>query len=194
MKFWLYQGTFNPIHNAHLRVAEYAINHCGANKVIFIPAFCPPHKEDNMAEHRLNMVKLAVNGNPQFETSDIEYQLGGKSYTYRTICELRTTYNITDKINFIIGTDAFRHIKNWYETDKLKKLVRFKVFTRDINFNIEEFNYLKTDGYDFDLMPLEFKDISATELRKMIKLNNNFSRFVPKNVEEYIRKNELYKN
>lgn len=194
MKFWLYQGTFNPIHNAHLRVAEYVIKNGYANKIIFIPAFCPPHKEDTMAQHRLNMVKLATDNNPAFEVSDIEYRLGGKSYTYRTICELRTMYHIEDKIDFIIGTDAFRHIKKWYEADKLKKLVSFKVFSRESNFDKKEFDYLKIDGYDFEFLPLEFEDISSTELRYAIKDNKNLSNLIPEKVKEYIIDNELYKN
>lgn len=189
MELWLYQGTFNPIHNAHLRVAQYVTETCGAKKVIFIPAFCPPHKEDNMAFHRLNMVKLAIEDNPLFEVSDIEYKLGGKSYTYRTICEL---YSPDCTINFIIGTDAFRHIKNWYETDKLKKLVKFKIFTRDKDFDKREFEYLKEDGYKFDFMPLSFEDISSTELRNAVKSNKALSKFVPKKVEEYIKENGLY--
>ncbi len=195
MELCLFQGTFNPIHNAHLRVANYVIDNCGIKKIIFIPAFVPPHKpcDIKMAEHRLNMVKLAIENNNKFQISDIEYRLGGTSYTYRTICELCKEYLPENKIKFIIGTDAFRHIESWYETDKLKEMLRFLVFLRDSNFNESEFNYLNKKGYDFEIMPLKFEDISSTELRNFIRRGTELSKFVPHKVEEYIRKHGLYK-
>ena len=124
MKLCVFQGTFNPIHNAHLRVAKYVLNKYDFDKLLFIPAYKPPHKkyDDNMSIHRLNMVKLAIEDehNSKIEVSDIEYKREGKSYTYLTICELYKKYEIEGKINFIIGTDAFKDIENWYEADKLK--------------------------------------------------------------------------
>ena len=68
------------------------------------------------------------------------------------------------------------------------------MFLRDKNFNSEEFQYLKEKGYDFELMPLEFEDISSTELRKAVETKQNLSKYVSKKVEEYIKNNELYKN
>lgn len=196
MELCLFQGTFNPIHNAHLRVAEYVVDKGYADVVTFIPAFKPPHKEsdDSMCVHRYNMVQVALEGNPNFQISDIEYRLGGKSYTYLTICKLYELFKPSNKIKFIIGTDAFRKIESWYETDKLKEKVHFLVFLRDENFNSEEFKYLKEKGYDFELMPLAFEDISSTELRKAVRNKQDLSKFVPKKVEEYIKDNELYKN
>lgn len=196
MELCLFQGTFNPIHNAHLRVAEYVVDKGYTDVVTFIPAFKPPHKEsdDSMCVHRYNMVQVALEGNPNFQISDIEYRLGGKSYTYLTICKLYESFKPSNKIKFIIGTDAFRKIESWYETDKLKEKVHFLVFLRDENFNSEEFKYLKEKGYDFELMPLAFEDISSTELRKAVRNKQDLSKYVPKKVEEYIKDNELYKN
>lgn len=195
MKLCLFQGTFNPIHNAHLQVAEYALEHLEINGVIFIPAFKPPHKEseDNMARHRLNMVKLAVENNPKFSVSDIEYQLEDKSYTYRTITELYKLYEIDGKIKFLIGTDAFEKIESWYETDKLKNLVDFVVFIRENNFNKDRFEHLRKKGYNFGFMPLDFLDISSTEIREKTQRGESLNGLVPDKVEEYIKKNDLYK-
>lgn len=196
MELCLFQGTFNPIHNAHLRVAEYVVDNCVADKVIFVPVYIPPHKKFDMkmAIHRLHMVRLAVEGNKKFQVSDIEYKLGGKSYTYRTVCELYKNFSPKYKINFIIGTDAFRKIETWYETDKLKEKVHFFVFLRDKNFIENEFDYLQQKGYDFELMPLKFEDISSTLLRKTLKTGGTLAKFVPEKVEEYIRENGLYKD
>ena len=197
MKLCLYQGTFNPIHNAHLHVAEYAINSLDIDKVLFIPAAIPPHKsyDDNISIDRLNMVKLAVEGYKDFEVSDIEYKLKGKSYTYRTVCELYKIYNDIDgKIKFLIGTDAFEKIESWYESDKLKELVDFIVFIRENDFDENRFKYLEARGYKFQFMPLEFLDISSTEIREKVKNNADITNLVPEKVKEYIYKNELYKD
>lgn len=196
MKLCVFQGTFNPIHNAHLRVADYVLKKYNFDKLLFIPAFDPPHKDykDNLSSHRFNMVKLAVEekNNSKIEVSDIEYKRGGKSYTYLTICELYEKYDIDGKISFIIGTDAFKHIESWYEGDKLKELVKFIVFKRENNFSPLGYNYLKNRGYDFDIDDLSFEDISSTELREKTKKHQNIESLVSKKVKEYITKNGLY--
>ena len=75
MAICIFPGTFNPIHEAHLRMANFALQNYGFEKIIFIPAYIPPHKEisANLAEHRYRMVELATSKNPRFEVSDIEY-------------------------------------------------------------------------------------------------------------------------
>lgn len=196
MKLCVFQGTFNPIHKAHLRVAEYIIKKYDFDKLLFIPAYNPPHKcvDEDLAQHRFNMVKLAVSNEGNFEVSDIEFKRGGKSYTYMTICELYKQYQIEGKINFLIGTDAFQYIESWYETDKLKNLVKFIVFVREENFEVSKYDYLRSKGYDFEIQPLNFEDISSTELREMVKNNLNIDGLVTKEVKDYIKENELYKN
>ena len=195
MKLCVFQGTFNPIHNAHIRVADYVANKYNFDKILFIPAFQPPHKDYDidLSEHRLSMAKLATSNNPKFEVSDIEYKRGGKSYTYLTICELYKLYKIEGKINFIIGTDAFDYIETWYEADKLKKLVKFIVFIREENFDKNKYNYLKDKGYKFETETLSFENISSTELRRLLKNNKDTSAYLDKKVKDYIEKNELYK-
>jgi len=196
MKLCVFQGTFNPIHKAHLRVANYVINKYAFDKILFIPAFNPPHKDidTSLSLHRLNMVKLATEDTPKFAVSDIEYKRGGKSYSYYTVCELYKEYNIQDKINFLIGTDAFCHIQSWFKTEELKKIVKFIVFVREDNFNSSKYDYLKEAGYDFEFEPLPFADISSTELRKKIKLGESIDELVTEKVKDYIYKNGLYKN
>lgn len=196
MKLCVFQGTFNPIHNAHLRVAQYVVDKYNFDKFLFIPAYIPPHKNCDMslAQHRLNMVKLAVQNNNKFDVSDIEYHRDVKSYTYLTICELKALYKLDNKIYFIIGTDAFKKIETWYEVDKLKEMVKFIVFVREDNFEISAYDYLRLKGYDFEFQTLPFKDISSTELRTKIRNNESIDGLVTKEVEDYIIKNELYKD
>lgn len=194
MKLCVFQGTFNPIHNAHLRVADYVLRKYNFDKLLFIPAYKPPHKDydDRMSLHRLNMVKLALENIPNVEVSDIEYKREDKSYTYLTICELYEKYNIEGKIHFIIGTDAFKNIESWYKTDKLKELVKFIVFKRENNFSPLSYNNLKDKGYDFIFDDLEFQDISSSRIREIIKNGVNTDSLINKRVEEYIKKNGLY--
>lgn len=196
MKLCVFQGTFNPIHTAHLRVADYVADKYDFDKVLFIPAYNPPHKniDTKNSQHRFNMVQLAISNNPKFEISDIEFKREGKSYTYQTILELYNKFKIEDKIYFLIGTDAFKHIENWYETDKLKKLVKFILFAREDNCDISKYDYLKEKGYNFEFQTLPFKDISSTNLRSRIKNGKSIKDFVTKEVEDYILKNELYKD
>ena len=194
MKLCIFPGTFNPIHRAHLKMAEYVLANYGFDKIIFIPAYRPPHKDysPDMCLHRYNMVKEAIKYNPKFEISDIEFKLEGKSYSYLTVLELYKKYNIDGNIKFIIGTDAFSQIKTWYETDKLKKIVDFIVFIRD-NKTVN-FENLKLDGYNFKFTNMPFTDISSTELRQRIVENKPIDNLVTEEVKEYIIKNGLYRN
>ena len=194
MKLCIFSGTFNPIHNAHLQMAEYVLEHYGFDKIIFIPAYKPPHKDYdiNMCKYRYDMVKLAIQNNPKFEISDIEYKREGKSYSYLTLLKLYEQYNVDGKIHFIIGTDAFEKIESWYEADKLKKIVDFIVFIRENEF--VNLDYLKEKGYTFEFARMPFFDISSTELRERISKHKPINNLVTKEVEEYIYKNGLYKN
>jgi len=194
MRVCIIAGTFNPIHNAHIEMAKYIKENFKFDKIIFIPAYNPPHKESdiNFSKHRYNMVELSIKKYPEFEISDIEFKRNKKSYTYDTVSELYKTYKIDGKINIAIGTDAFEKIESWYETDKLKKIVDFIVFIRD-NKSVD-FEDIKKKGYSFQYTKMPFIDISSTELRFKIKNNEDISGLLPKEAEEYIKNNGLYRS
>ena len=90
MTICVFFGSFNPIHVAHLKMANFALKKYNFEKIIFVPAHNPPHKDidRNLALHRYNMVKLAIKSNPKFEISDIEYKSEGKSYSINTVKKL----------------------------------------------------------------------------------------------------------
>ncbi len=188
MKLCVFQGTFNPVHKVHIKMAEYVIKNYDVDKVLFIPAGKPPHKnyDPDLSVHRLNMVKLATEKNPKFEVSDIEYKTNRISYTYLTILELYRIYKIDGKIKFIIGTDAFKQIDTWYEADKLKTLVDFIVFKRENTLDQNKYNELKSKGYNFTFAEMEYENVSSTTVRKTHK-------DVTEEVKRYIEENELYK-
>lgn len=197
MDVCVYQGSFNPIHNAHIEVAKHVHQKFGFEKIVFIPAFRPPHKPEKdfdaeNAMHRLNMVELAVKDYPFFDVSAIEYTRNTPSYTYDTIAQINNIVKPENKINFIIGTDAFCQIESWYEADKLKELVNFILFVRENDFNEAPFLELKQKGFNYQLMQMPFIDISASEVRRRAKHNENICDIVPLKVAEYIKKNNVY--
>ncbi len=198
MNICLYQGSFNPIHNAHIAVAKYVHDKLNFEKIVFIPAFKPPHKDlkefdFNNAMHRLNMVELAVKDYPYFDVSAIEYTRNKPSYTYDTIVKLYEILNPAEKIKFIIGTDAFIKIESWYKTDELKKLIDFILFVRENDFDEKPFEILKEKGFDYTLMHMPFYNISSSEIRDRIKQNKDICDIVPLKVAEYIKQNNVYK-
>jgi len=184
MTICIFPGTFNPIHIAHIKMAQFALEKFGFEKIIFIPAYIPPHKNINksLAKHRYNMVKLAVDKNSKFDISDIEYKSEGKSYSLITVKKIKELYGIKDRLNFIIGTDAFNKIKSWYRADELKDLVHFIVFPR-IGDIIDS---SKFEGFSFELVDMKEIDVSSTEVREHIKNDTS------KEVKEYIAEHELY--
>ena len=181
MSICIFPGTFNPIHDGHMKMAEYALKKYKFDKIIFIPSYIPPHKEidSELSEHRYKMVELAIKNNPQFKISDIEYRSEGKSYSLITVKKVIEQYCINDRLNFIIGTDAFAKIDTWYKAEELKNLVHFIVFPRKEG-NIE----VISNGWDYELADMELIDISSTEIREGLKKNTI--------VEGYIRDHGLY--
>lgn len=196
MKLCTFFGTFNPIHNAHIELAQYVEENYNFDKIIFVPAFCPPHKttDSKMANHRLKMVQLALEKYPEFEVSDIEFNLGEISYTFYSIEKFYEIYEIDGKINFLIGTDAFWNIKTWHRIDELKDMVKFLVFPRNGSIVKEKFEKLREEGFDFEMLDVEPVDISSTLIRLKKEYRQSISDIIPPVVEDYIVKNGLYED
>lgn len=190
MNICIFPGTFNPIHNAHIKMAEFALDKFNFDKIIFIPSYIPPHKniDKNLAQHRFNMVKLALEKNKHFEISDIEYLSEEKSYSLLTVKKIIELYNIKGKLNFIIGTDAFIKLDTWYKAEELKNLVHFIVFPRHGIGDKKTYEDFYNNGWDFEIVNFLYMDISSTDIRNLQKNDVN------KTVKDYIEKNELYKS
>ncbi len=187
-------GTFNPIHLGHVEIARQ-VKACGFDKIIFVPAYLPPHKstiETLSYIHRYNMVKLAVG---EENVSDIESKLKPPSYTYRTIQKLLEYEK--EKINFIIGYDQFFQIESWKEAQFLKENLNFIVIPRRFKnkqtINEKAFEYFKNKGYTYKILNINFLDISSEEIRKRIEKQENITGLVTKEVKEYIENNGLYR-
>lgn len=126
----MFGGTFDPIHCAHLRIAEEAVRHFHLEKVLFVPAGTPPHKTAQTPYHdRFEMVAIACRPDPTFEASRIE-EHSKQSYTIDTVRAFRPTLVRHDRLYFLIGADAFDEIESWKDWRELIQLIEFIVVTR----------------------------------------------------------------
>lgn len=188
MKIGILGGTFNPIHIGHLILAEEVREKLALDKIIFVPAYLPPHKDNSdiaKAEFRLEMVKLAIKGNKLFSVSDVEIKRNGRSYTIDTVRELNVKFP-NDDLYFIIGSDLLKYLDDWKDLSEIIKMVKFIAVTRP-GYPLEEIpSYIKT-------MPIRAVDISAFEVREAIKEGRSFRYLVAESVFDYINKKGLYK-
>ena len=214
VKVGLFGGTFNPIHLGHLRGAEEVRELLGLEKVYFIPSAVPPHKklcELAPQEHRLNMVRLAVSGNPFFEVSEIEIERGGPSYTVDTLEYFLREFPDFN-LYFIIGTDSLVDIDTWKDYKELSQLSNFAVLARpgaprDFPSLIPlalraSFRYYKREeGVTFYVhegsnllvfVEIEGLEVSSTRIRDLISRGKSIKYLVPGEVEDYILSNKLY--
>lgn len=214
MKIGIFGGTFNPIHLAHLRIAEEIRDTFKLAKVIFVPAATPPHKplaENLSFEKRLEMVRLAIKGNPDFTFSDIEGKRQGKSYSIDTIHRFRELYP-GDEFFFIMGSDSFADFSSWKEYTSIFSCCNIVAIMRpgaavtslkeslpvDIG---HEFCYHEAEkrlahksGYSVYYIVGTQLDISSTAIREMAKLGRSIKYLVPDSVEHYIHEQRIYLN
>jgi nicotinate-nucleotide adenylyltransferase len=188
MKIGILGGTFNPVHIGHLILAEEAREKLYLDKIIFVPAYLPPHKEDidiAPAAKRLEMLKLAIKGNKYFSVSDIETKRNGRSYTIDTIRSFKEAYP-EDELYFIIGSDLLRYLDEWKDLSQIIQMVKFIAATRP-GYALEKIPaYIST-------LPIRAVDISGFEIRQAIKQRKSFRYLVPEVVFNYINKKGIYR-
>jgi len=188
MKIGILGGTFNPIHIGHLILAEEARERLGLDRVIFVPTYLPPHKDNAdiaPASDRLKMLRLAIHGNRYFSVSDIETKRDGRSYTIDTIKEFKAIYP-KDELYFIIGSDLLKYLDDWKDLNEIIKMVKFIAATRP-GYPLEKIpSYIQT-------MAIRAVDVSAFEIRSCVREDRSFRYLVPEGVFNYIKKKGLYK-
>lgn len=192
-KILIFGGTFNPIHNGHLILAEHCINEEGFDKVVFIPTMNPYYKDTLDFDTRLKMLKMAIKDNDKFAYSSIEkkYNLEGKLYLIlEKISELSD-----DDITILIGSDSLMNLDWWYKIDEILKNYKILVLKRDdedeaISIKIAEYK----EKYDADIKVLNNKrvEISSSMIREMIKNGKSIKYLVRDDVEKFIRDENLY--
>src|SRR3989344_7810646 len=193
-------GTFNPIHKGHLALAKAAKKEFALDQIIFIPSGNPPHKERSEVidkEERFKMVKLAVKGTKGYVASRIELNRPGYSYAVDTFNALKKHYGKSAKLFYIMGLDSINEILEWRKPLELFKLCEFIVGARP-GTKIRTFRRLvklpplRKEVDKIHLMELK-ENVSASEIRQRLKVGKSVSLLVPKVIENYIKKNRLYK-
>ncbi len=193
-------GTFDPIHYGHLFIAECSRHKFNLSKVLFIPSGRPVHKKRldiQPPERRLEMTRLAVEANPNFELSTIEIDRPGPTYTVDTLEILHNLNAFTQEYFFITGADAIMEILTWKDVDKVLELCQFIAVTRP-GHSLDGINkvldsLLEVQRSRFHIYETVGILVSSTEIRERVSMNEPIRYLVPDNVEKYISANGLYK-
>jgi len=191
-------GTFDPIHNGHIVVAEEMRARLDLAEVLFVPAGEPWLKEDApvlAAEHRLQMVRLAIAGKSYFKLSTIEIDRAGPSYAVDTIAEFQAQLGAGDELFFVLGWDNLAQLPQWKEPSRLIQMCRLVAVPRP-GYPLPDLNSLEetVPGLSPRLVVLDAPqvDISATDIRERVARGLSIGHLVPEPVDEYIRQHRLY--
>jgi nicotinate-nucleotide adenylyltransferase len=197
-KIGIMGGTFDPIHIGHLVTAEAVRNEFGLDRVIFIPAANPPHKQSQQvteAKHRYIMTTMATYANPYFFVSSIEMERPGPSYTIDTIYELREKFKNAE-LYFITGADAIQEIPTWDRIEELLGICHFIAATRQGCLpNVDNIKELfgKLGAEKIHRLNTPELEISSTDIRNRVQNGVSIKYIVPESVENYIYKEGLYR-
>jgi nicotinate-nucleotide adenylyltransferase len=193
-------GTFDPVHFAHLAVAQQALEELHLDGVLFVPAGEPPHKGDQMvtpSNHRVAMVELAISGNPCFRISRVEVERPGPSYAVDTVEQLTATGGALHgcEPTFILSAEALLGLPTWRKPDRLLAACRIAVAPR-LSFTTPQRPWLtehfpgREDRFTF----LSGPDLghSASDIRRRAATGRSIRYLVPDPVAAYIGRNHLY--
>lgn len=196
-KIGIMGGTFDPIHNGHLIIAENSRINFNLEKILFIPTGLPAHKIENeitYSDYRYEMVLLSINSNPYFTVSPMEIERMGVTYTIDTIKNLQKL-NKNAEYYFIMGEDSLYNFHKWKDYRELLNICKFIVAKRKnenskLEERIKELNNICENS--IYLLESPMIDISSTDIRERIIQNKPIKYLVPEAVELYIKKHGLY--
>lgn len=186
----LFGGTFDPVHYGHLISAQSVLEERNLEKIILMPCHISPHKINRKsASHkdRLEMLKLAINNDQRFGISDFELMREGVSYTIDSLRILKQEY---DNIELIIGLDNLLVFEDWKEPDEIFNLANVLILNRKEGLEIKKQNKYFDRAIFLETPIIE---ISSSEIRRRIALNLPITFLTSPEVEQYIKKNGLYK-
>jgi nicotinate-nucleotide adenylyltransferase len=188
MHIGLYFGSFNPIHIGHLIVANHIVENTEIDKVWFVVSPHNPLKDAHslLNEYdRLHLVELAIQDNPKFRASNVEFHLPKPSYTIDTLTYLTEKFPL-EKFSLIIGSDSFQNIQRWKNFEHLITENEFIIYKRP-GFEITE-----THGANITVMQAPLLDISSTYIRQQIKGKKSVRYLLPDAVFKYVEENRYY--
>jgi len=200
MKIGIMGGTFDPIHNGHLMIAEYAYRQFALDEVWFLPNGNPPHKDNpdiaKETKARVEMTALAIADIPYFKLNTYESERTEKSYSYQTIQHLKESCP-EHEFYFIIGADSLMQIETWVRPEEIIRNVIILAAYRDDMDTPEEMyqqiDYLNRKyGGDIRLLKTPLLDVSSHEIREAIQKGKIESLLIPNKVLTYIKDKHLY--
>ncbi|MBQ2780451.1 MAG: nicotinate (nicotinamide) nucleotide adenylyltransferase, partial [Clostridia bacterium] len=197
MRIALYGGSFDPIHNGHIELAQAFVEALSLDKVIFMPTATPPHKlksEMAAAEHRLAMCKLATAQLPWAEVSDAEISRGGASFTVDTLTDLTAAYPDADWF-LLTGADMFVTLPSWYRFADIARMATLCTVPRDDKDAAElraRAERMQEQGARCFVLPQAVTQVSSTQLRDMARAGEDMTALVPPCVADYICAQRLY--
>ena len=198
MKIGILGGTFDPIHNGHLAIAEEARTFLNLTEVLFLPAGQPWMKSAqpiSAAVHRVEMIRLAIEGMPYAKISTIEIEHKGPSYSVNTVAKLKAQSDEASDLYFVIGWDSLAQLPRWKEPSKLIEMC-FLVAAPRPGYVPPDMKALEAEIPDLSkrviLMNKPKIDISATDIRNRVAQGLSIKRLVPEKVAAYIREKGLY--
>lgn len=197
MKIGIFGGTFDPLHQGHMIVAEQVMSELDLARVVFVPGGIPPHKEASSvrasAADRLAMVEAAVAGNGRFVVDRVEVDAGRPMHSVETVSILKER-SPEDDWYFITGADEVSNLLAWKEPDRLLEQVVMVAATRP-GYDLSRLDHLEAALRNFDrIFPVECTrvDISATGIRRRMLRRKSIRYLVPEGVHEIIEKRRLY--
>ena len=201
MKIGIMGGTFDPIHNGHLMLGEYAYRQYTLDQIWFMPNGNPPHKSsetiESQTKHRVEMVKLAIADTEYFVLQPYEVESKDVHCSYKTMEHFKEVYP-EHEFYFIIGADSLFNLEKWVLPARLLKTCVLLAAYRDekgTDEMLEQIRYLN-QKYDADIRLLNTPnvDISSSDIRKLLKENKSIQKIVPESVKRYIENQQLYKD
>ena len=188
MHIGLYFGSFNPIHTGHLIIASHVLQHSEIDKLWFVVSPHNPLKDSHSLlneYHRLHLVSLAIENNPKFRASNVEFTLPKPSYTIDTLTYLSEKFPL-EKFSVILGSDSLQNITRWKNYEQL--LLRYELLV----YQRPGFETALPDKTNMHVMKAPLLDISASFIRKEIKAGRSVQYLLPDGVWEYIETNRYY--
>ncbi|MCL0318439.1 nicotinate-nucleotide adenylyltransferase [Apilactobacillus xinyiensis] len=186
-KIGIFGGTFNPIHNEHLFIADQVCDSLNLDQVYLMPDYIPPHVDKKHAVDanlRVDMIKLAIQDNDKLALELSEVNRKGTSYTYDTMLNL-CNQNPNNDYYFIIGGDMVDYLPKWHRIDELFQLVHF--------VGVKRKNYIPESDYPVIWVDLPDIDISSTMIRNKISCNESVRYLIPDKVNCYIKEHSIYR-
>ena len=197
MKVGIFGGTFDPVHQGHMVIAEQVMGELGLSRVLFVPGGIPPHKEASSvrasAEDRFDMVDAAVAENERFVVDRVEVDAGRPMHSVETVQVLKQR-SPADEWYFISGADEVSNLLAWKDPDRLLEEVVMVAATRP-GFDLSKLGHLEAGLRNFDrIFPVECTrvDISATGIRRRMLQGKSVRYLVPEGVYRIIRDRRLY--